>query len=432
MSFFSDRIVPVDEGSVRSQIIGLAQGAGLKVTNWRIVSVGTQIVETMVAAVFAFGNVVPAFVRGFASLDTSTDPGDEDLYDLGNVNLTPDRGFLSVYGENTYGTVRGDATFASGIFHFTNAGPGSRTIGPQGLIFTQTGGSPPSPAPTYTNTADATIYTNPDGTLTIPAGGSADLPIQCQVNGSIGSAPASTITLTTTLNGCGGTNANPLVGNDREDAEIYRERCRQADARLSFAGPADSYSYFASKTLDGSVLLNDGVPPVPSGISRTQVTQSSSTGIVNAYFASDSGGAIAADVSAANRNIRLQALVVPDAITYTGVAATTDTLHVVGTAKIKARIGVTAAAVAQAIVASLVANGKKIPIGGVDQVAGAGVVYTKDLERFAGEGFAGIYDVAVSTPAGLTTNVAVGHVTAINSVAGDGLGSGDWTITLVS
>jgi hypothetical protein len=276
------------------------------------------------------------------------------------------------------------------------------------------------------------VYTNPDGTLTVPAGTDIDIPIAAQQIGAASSAPAFTLTLTTSLVGCSATNANAILGNDREDADTYRGRCTDAAGRLSFDGPADAYAYFAAKNIDGTPLLNDAVPPAPSGITRAQVTQKSDTGIVNAYFASATGPAIPDDVSAANKNIRTKAIVVPDAITYTGVAASQTTIHVVGTAKFKARIGVTAQQIAEGIVASLVANGKKIPIGGVDQDAGGnGVVYTSDLEGYARSGFEGVYNVVVSTPAGASTAMLVGHVPVIQSAAGDGLGSGDWTVTIV-
>ncbi len=428
MSFFDDRIQPISETAIRSQVVGLCQAAGLNVTNWRVHGTANQMLETFIAGLFVFSQIVTVVTRGFASLDTSTDPGDPDTFDPTNESLTPGFGFLSQYGQNTYDTEREGATFATGFYTFNNAGPGSRTFSPEGLIFTWTANSPPSPSPTYTNEPDATLYTP---TLTVPAGASVTIPIVAQVAGSGSSCPSASISLTTSLVGVTGTNANPVIGNDREDADVYRDRCRKAVARLSLGGPSAAYEYLAAKTIDGDVLLNDAVVPVPTGITRVQVTEASSTGIVNAYYASASGPAIADDVTAANRNITLQSFAVPDAITFTGVAATSTTIHVVGTARIKAKLGLTAALVAQGIVASLAANAKKLPIGGVDQVAGAGVVYTSDLEGYARDGFAGLYDVIVTTPGGASTAIPVGHVPVITSVAGDGLGSGDWVVTLV-
>src|SRR5262249_14147478 len=151
-----------------------------KISNWRIVARSVQMLETIVGALFAYMTIVPSYVRGFASLDTSTDPGDEDPYDANNVNLTPAPGFLSEFGANTFGTQREGATFATGFVPFTNAGRGTRTLPPEGLIFTWRGGSPPSPAPTYTNAADPTVYTTPDGTLTVPAATSVDIPVKSQ------------------------------------------------------------------------------------------------------------------------------------------------------------------------------------------------------------------------------------------------------------
>jgi hypothetical protein len=429
MSLFDDAIAGLSLSQVRTTVLGHLQAASLTVTNWRVVGVGKQMFEGFVAAAQAYVASQAAIVRGFASLDTSTDPGDVDAYDANNQALPAAPGFLSAMGANVFGTTREEASFATGSCTFVNAGPGARVLAPGSVIWTWTVGSPPDPPPTYINTNDPSIYL--DGTVTVPAGTSIALPVRCEVIGAIGSAPANSLSLTTTLVGCTSTNPAAIVGNDREDAATYRRNCRQAPARLSLGGPSDAYAYLAVKTLEGDVLLNDADPPVPTSITRVQVTQDSATGIVDAYYASGSGAAIADDITAAVRNTKFNAFAVPDAITFTGFAATPAVIHVVGTAKIKARIGITAQAVAEGIVASLVANGKTIPIGGVDQIANAGVVYTSDLEAFARAGYTGLYDVVVTTPAGLSTPIAVGNVPVIQSVAGDGLGSDDWTVTVV-
>lgn len=432
MSFFDDRIAPVTAASVRGQVIGYAQGAGLKITNWRIMSVGAQIFEAVTAALYAFTNIVPVYVRGFASLDTSFDPGDDDPYDPNNINMDPEPGFLSTYGKNTYGVERTEPGYATGFATFVNNGAGVRTIGPSGLIFTWTGGTPPTPPPTYTNTPDPAVYTNADGTRTVGVGESVTLPVRAQVRGSIASAPAGALSLTTTLVGCSATNAFAVLGNDREDAASYKTKCRQAPARLSFGGPGGAYEFLASKKIDGTPLFNAGTPPTQVAITRVQSTEESDTGIVTVHYASDSGGAIAEDVAAANANIRLNALAVPDCITFTGLAATPVAMHIVGTARIRQRPGVTAAVVAAAIVANLVKEFKAIPIAGVDRVSGAGVIYRADIQSMARAGFDGLYDVEILTPGSSTFALAEGQVATVNSVPGNGLGSGDWTITVVS
>lgn len=428
MSYFDDRIAVISLSSIRNTVIGFCVSAGLKVTNWRVQGVSNQIKEAIVGAIHTFSSVIPAMVRGFASLDTSVDPGDDDPFDTTNKTLPPDYGFLSQFGKGTFNTTRQDATFATGNVSFTNAGPGSRDISPRGLIFTWTLNSPPSPPPTYVNVEDAAIY-GTSNVVTVPAGSSITIPVQCQVKGAVGSAPSNSLSLTTTLVGCTATNANQIAGNDREVAVTFRDRCRQAAARLSFAGPADAYAYLAAKKLDGTVLMNGGTPSAPSGITRVQVTQASSTGIVNAYFASASGAAIPDDVTAANNNIRINAFAVPDAITYTGVAATVLSISVSGTARIKNRVGLVAADVSAKLAAGAVAYGPTIPVGGFDQVAGAGVVYSRDIEDAAGKaardaGFE-VYAVTVTIPAGATTAVAVGQAPIVSSAAIN------WTVTVV-
>ena len=211
MSFLSDLVSPQTAAQVRSSFLGFMQGAGLKASNWRITSIIFQMSEACVEGLRVFTEAVPRIVRGYISLANATDPGDQDPYDAANAARSAAPGFLSDLGANTYSTTRGAATFAAGEWTFINAGPGAQTFRPGDLIFTWTGGSPPNPPPTYTNTADATVYTNPDGTATVAAGASLTIPIEAQIIGSIASAPGGTITLTTTLTGVTGTNANAVT-----------------------------------------------------------------------------------------------------------------------------------------------------------------------------------------------------------------------------
>ena len=420
---FTDLFVKTTLESVRSTMIGYATAAKLKITNWATGGTGQQILEVVVSLAYSFTAITAEMIRGFASLETSVDPGDFDPYNADNASREPAPGFLSNLGRNMHGTERTDATFATGSVTFTNAGPGARTIAPESLVFTQTGGSPPNPSPTYTNTADASIYTNPDGTVTVPAGTSVSLPIMAQVIGSVGSAPSGTITLTTTMIGCTATNVNSVVGTDRESADAYRARCRLAPARLSFGAPEDAYLYLATRNLDGTLLANSSGNDV--GINRVQSTGNTGTGIVTVYYASAAGTAVAEDVTAANANIQTTLFAVSDCITFTGQSATTLSVHVAGTARLRSRPGVTKAAVAAGIVESLQNAFVEIPIGGVD----TGLIYHVDLEAYAHAGYPGLYDVTVTTPVSNVT-MTPGQVATLSSIAGDGV-TGDWVITLV-
>jgi len=421
MSFFDDLITNGTVGGVRAAIVGYAQAGGLIITDWLVGAVGQQILEAVIYTTYDVTKLFPAAVRGFASLATSTDPGDPDPFNPSNADLPPSPGYLSAFGQSTFGTTREGATFANGFFTLANNGTVARTFFPGTLIHTYTGGSPPSPPPTYVNAPDADIYVNANGSVTVGVGESLTYPITAQQIGTGSNAPPEVLSLTTTLVGCSGTNVAAVLGTDREDAEVYRERCRQAPNRVSVAGPAGIYQYLAAKNLDGTPLLNASGNPV--NINRVQVTQASATGIVNAYFASPAGAASGEDVTAANANIESYAFAVPDAITYTGVAATEVTIAVAGTGKLKPRPGATTTAAKQAIVDALALAFESYAVGGLDQVDGAGFIYTVDIQADAAVSYLGLYDVLVTTPAVATTALAVGEVAVLDTT------TGDWTVT---
>lgn len=427
MSIYDDLIANETITSVRNRVIGYAAAAELAITSWIPGDVAEQMLQTFALALYAGSLTISSLTRGYTSLDTSVDPGDLDPYDATNINKDPVPGLLSSFGLNTFFTKRIDATFATGFYTLTNNGTSAQTFGPESLTLTWTANSPPTPAPTYRNVADVSIYTNPGGTVTLAAGDSLTFPVAAEQIGTRSNAPPSSLSLTTTLPGCSGTNAEPVLGTDRESADYFRARCREAPARVSLAGPGDAYRYFAKTNLDGTPLLNGSASPV--NITRTYVSQDSTTGIVNVFFASPAGAATSEDVTAANTNIETQCFAVPGCITYTGLAAVEVSLHPVGSGRIRARSGMTTTAlqnaVKQAIVAALVAAFAGFPIGGFDQTDGAGVIYTTDLRAIVATAYPGLYDALITTPAGATTPIALGQVaTLINTVA-------DWTIAVV-
>jgi hypothetical protein len=425
MSFFDDLQRPDTLAAVRSRIIAYAQTAQLAITDWIVGAIGQQTFESVAQTVANTTSGIAKIVRSYASLDTSTDPGDADPFDPENVNRTPAPGGLSHYGQNVYSTTRRESTFASGFVTFDNSlGAVPRTFRAEALTFTWTGGTPPVPPPTYKNAPDATIYTNPDGTVTVAAGATLDIPVSADVAGSGSTAPPAVLALTTSLVGVTATNAAAIIGQDRETAPTYRTRCRQAPSRTSLGGPADAYAYLASTKLNGDPLLNADGDVV--NINRAQVTQDSSTGVVNAYFASPSGVPIPADVTAANANIQAEGFAVPDAITYTGAAASAVPIPITGTAKIVGGSGIVSATVRQAIVNAYVSAFPDFPVGGKDQVLGAGVIYTADLHGIAANAYPGLYAVVITAPAGAATALALGQVaTYAGTIA-------DWTLTIVT
>ena len=419
MGFFEQAQQPETQASIRAKVIAYAQAAGLQVTSWLVGSVGQQILETMVSALYGYTETVPTIVRGFVSLDSATDPGDVDAYDATNVELAPAPGFLSNLGANTFGTARNEASNASGFVTFVNAGIVPRTFAPYGLVFTRSYGSP---APTYTNTPDVAIYTGPGGTVTVAAGASLTIPVAAISPGSANSATPTSLSLTTSLLGCTATNAAAILGTDREGADAYRARCRLAPSRGSLGGPGGAIAYLAATQYDGTPVINGS--GTASNITRVYVSSDSTTGSVVVYYASPTGPATAEDVTAANLNITSYAYAVPDAITFSGTAATSTTITCSGTVKIKARPGLVTTTVQKAIVDTLTAYFATIPIGGVDQIGGAGVVYAADIQAVIRTAYAGIYDPVLTSPVGASTAIALGHVPVLSTAVGS------WTVTV--
>lgn len=419
-TFFEQLIQNETITSARNRVLGYLQAAQLSVTNWVEGAIVEQITQVYASASQAYANSAAAIIRGFVSLDTATDPGDVDPYDETNVDQEPGPGFLSHYGQNTFGTARGDSTFAVGFVQFVNGGAVARDFAPGGLVFTWTENSPPSPAPTYTNAADDSIYTNPDGTVTVPASSTLTIPVVADVAGSGSNCDPNSISLTTVLAGCSATNdTGPIVGNDREAAETYRERCRLAPNRVSLAGPGGFYKYFAVRNADGTLLQNDSGAEV--NITRVKVVSDTVTGDVKVYYATDGGSAIAADVTAANDSI-IQAGV-PDAVTFVGAAANEVTIEPSGTFKYLSSVYVDPEDAKQAIVDALIAAAKSWEIGGFDQdVGGAGRIYTEDLEAIAASP-PGIYklDLSVFDDA-IQTALGADDVAVISTT------TADWTV----
>lgn len=424
MTAFQDLLTSDTITGWRNRVIGWAQGAGLDITAWEEGDTAEQTLQTFALGLLSQGDVIAQAIRGFASLDTSTDPGDVDPFDEDNEALTPEPGFLSNLGANVFGTDRAEETFGVCQVLFDNsAGAVARTFAPEGLVWTWTGGAPPSPAPTYRNPADETIYTNPDGTVTVPAGATLSIPVRAEEAGSRSNAGVGELTLTTTLVGVTATNTTGPLGRDREAAPAYRTRCRQASSRVSLGGPSGAYEYFSRTQVNGDPLLNASGTAV--NITRVQVTQESSTGIVDAFFASPSGAASAEDVTAANDNIEKEAFAVPDAITYTGASATEVSITVSGTARLQSGPGVSVAEAQQAIVDALTDDFSLFPIGGRDQVEGAGVIYSEDLQAIAACSYPGLYNLVLTAPLAATTPLAKGQVATLDTAPAS------WTITLV-
>ncbi|MEK9647409.1 MAG: hypothetical protein VW547_17870, partial [Alphaproteobacteria bacterium] len=302
---------------------------------------------------------------------------------------------------------------------------------------------------------------------------SATIPIQCEQIGTYGSASPGEISVVVTQSfgtlTC--TNASPVLGGDREERATYITRCRQQSAAASPNGPSDAYRYASTTGADGDPLqLYDGSGATT--VNRTYVSTDSSTGAVTIYLANPSGPATAVEVTSANGNIWGIPIQADDGVTYNanpiGVAPDIASLGptvadvktgapgpaaavavnfgpLEGTARIKAVRGLGATeliaevhAAIEDAVSTFFSSPETAPIGGVDQTAGAGVIYTSDIQNTVRDAYpvpvAGqlttpaLYGVALTVPAASSTAIALGRVPkyigppSITGVADNGVG----------
>ncbi len=404
---------------VQAKFAQFAALGKLYITAWMVGDPAEQFYQATTRTMQFYTAQNAAVVRGFVSLDTATDPGDDDPYNPGNAALDPVPGFLSHLGENTYYTFRILETFAGTSVTFTNttAFP-LAPFAPNSLTFARAG----APEITYRNAPMPALYVGTGGTLTVLAGQTVTLDVVAESPGALSNAAPGEITVL--VGGALGvtvTNPSAALGNDRESATNYRERCREQAASVSPNGHADAYRYLSRTNVDGTPLLQslttspagDGVTAV--NITRMYASQSSTTGIVTVYFADDDGASSAVDVAAANENITENVIAVPDCITYSGLPAIDTNITVTWAVKYRAKYlgqAIAGADVKAAINAALVDRFKNYPIGGFDQVAGAGTIYASDLRGTVDRAHPAIYSTVLSSPAG-DTAIALGHV-AVN------------------
>lgn len=414
-----DRLIKPTAAYINDKIQGYVATAETTLTAWAVGDPNEQILQAVSFTIEAFAGIVTALTRGGFG-ETAEDPGD-DPNDPDPDYTAPK--WLSYWGEGLHGTVRLTKTFATGSVTMTNDPTGqTRTFKPFELTFTRSTLASDGTQPTYQNEVDATLYVGPDGTIQLAPGGEITIPIVADVIGTGSNAnPGEISILTTTMLGVTVTNAASVRAIDGESKPAYVARCRKAASATSPGGPADAVEYLATTLPGGDPLLNASGSPV--NITRTYVSKDSATGNVDAYYASPAGAADSADVTAANANIIKYG--VADTVTFGpsnspigGVSATPVSIAITYTAKIKNASGLVAADIEDEIEAALVAYFPTVDVGGVDQVAGAGVIYSEDLKGVIYGAHVGLYGVALTIPAGSSTPILLGEVAVPGAISG--------------
>lgn len=463
-----------DALTILAQLLQLPDAAGCKASIIAMMQAADPPID---ATAFIFGEPTERWIDATATtmdawgqvptmqaramfLRLATDPGDvaDDGTPDQSADQTPRPGWLSAIGAGWFNTIREDALYATVFVTVSNATGVSVNVKPFDLTVERNYTGADGGSPTYRNTPDATVYTNFDGSVTIANGASKTLAFQADQLGSYGSATASSITILVTQSFGALTVTNPTaaLGRDREDRQSYIARCFIADDANAPGGPVNAYKRAATTAKGGGPLLNYSTGN-PVGILGAQVLPDSSSGVVTGYFFGPSGAVgSATDVSTANANILGVAIAgnpglsdpigvlpdtvvigpaVSDPITGVGFADATNTpINVTYTAKIAASkvpggatpgtyttggsppapVANIFTAIGLAIAKYLVGLGP----GGLDQVSGAGVVYTSDIQDTIRDAQAGLYNVAVTTPATSSTAIVVGHIAVQGTTAG--------------
>lgn len=422
------------KAELKATFISILQSAGFPATDWTLGGISERITEIIPRVLDqVLSTVIVSAVRAFF-FELNTDPGDE-----GNADPEPKAGWLSGFGFGWYAVERRGRTFATGFEDVTNDNLTSIEVKPGDLVFRRNSAEPDGGTPTYTTTEDASIYVNPNGSVTIAAGATVTLPIQADVEGTYSNAGSGDIdeVTTGTFGSLTVTNVNPVLAEEREPREDYIARCRRSLNRVAQGSPTALYEYAANTALDGTPLQrHDGSGVV--GISKVFVDDGlTEAGSVTVYCADGDGPADATDVDSADANITGIPLgvitepigVVPGSVDYATEPAISNTVNVVGTAKVKLADagGLTALELQTKITDALAEYFRTFPIGGLDRVSGAGKLYTSDMVGVARDAWTGLYAVVITTPAGSSTNLALGEVATLDSDP-----STDWVVTITS
>ena len=435
----------------KSNILAIAVAANLSATSFVAGEPSERWIEIMARAMDAWGSVPSQAVAG-AFLDLATDPG--DVGPLGpdlSADQTPRPGFLSALGIGWFGTPRGDQRYATSTLTITNTSANAQSFAPYAVTFESTDVKPGGGSATYRNTSAVS---------NLAVGASTTVNVIADTIGSYGSASATSISIlvTTTYGTMTVSGSTTATGLEREDRIAYIARCRTYADSLAPGGPTNAYRRAMNTAIDGTVLQRyDGSGAVR--LTQSYVSPSSATSTVTMYVWGPSADQV--DLDSCNSNVEglpLDGIVspvgcIPDCVallpyvygssaafpagTPGAALATATTIAVTYSIKIKssqvpggAAVGTytsgggppaPVAAVFSTILAALTAfllPSGGIPIGGLEQTAGAGMVYTADLPPIIRGAMAGLYDPGVTVPGGATTAIAAGYYASIGAVSG--------------
>jgi hypothetical protein len=319
----------VTADQIFDRLLGVLETAGVPARSWRRGGVARSVLGALSDVGYQGSVIVRDGIRGM-------------------FLAFAEGSWLAAHAEDTYGTEKIAATFATGEVTFSNTGGAVHSFGADEIIVIAT-----ESGARYRVTEAFII---PSGSVASP--GTVTVEVTAIDSGSTGSAaPGEIDTLETPLSKVTVSNEAALVGVDEETDEALRARCRAKRGTWSPFGPRDAYEYAAL-----SATLTDGTP---AGVTRVAVSRYSSTGTVTVVCATASGTPTSDELDAVEENV--EAIARPDTVTATvSGAVPVATTH---TITVWARGGVadTIEDNAQAAMAALIAT---YPIGGISKTQG--------------------------------------------------------------
>lgn len=249
MTTLAELTRPLTSAEVRDAIYAALAARGASTTTWKPGAVVRTIIAGVALVIAALSRLQADIAKsGFLELSTGA--------------------WLTLVARYVYGVERDTGSFATGEVVLDNTGGGVHAGDPGDLIVRTADGK------TYRNTAAFAIGALETGVV---------VPVQAVELGSAGSTGPGTIVLfETTLLGVAVTNPTALVGQDPEEDEGLRERCRAKLGTLSPAGPRDAYSFVAksARRSDGSSIGVTRVRTIADGIGGVDVYVATGTGDV--------------------------------------------------------------------------------------------------------------------------------------------------------
>jgi hypothetical protein len=351
-------LIPVDIDTWRTFELNTADALGLATTAWRASTPERVIVEINAAALVLLGTVGYEAIRG------------------GFLGYA--RGeWLTLVAEDTYETVREEASFASATVEFTNVSNTPYPIAAGDRLIIK-------------KFATDVTYAVP-GPFVIPSNSTiGGLLATAEIAGEDGSAVIGQISeLQDALPGVTVTNTTDAVGLGRETDEDLRSRARLATGPTSPAGPSAAYEYVAK-----SALRIDGQPV---DVNRVALISDINTGSVTAYYASASGPSVdvGPNVNPPQGTVNYEILnkVVPNGIDYQGFSATALPVNFGYEAAVRGNIltelGLQLADLPDLIETYLAAQFSQLPIHGFPVITPApgvfGILTDSDISDWIGE-----------------------------------------------